>query len=76
MQGRIIECSFDGHSKTWIFMRERKDKETPNAYHVYEKVMRSIQDNITQELLLEHASEAVQKNQYSKDRQYAQIAGR
>jgi len=30
-------------------MRVRSDKQTPNAYHVYEKVMQSIHDNITEE---------------------------
>ena len=49
LENQIIECSFDSEAKSWVFMRVRKDKETPNAFHVYEKVLRSIQDNINQE---------------------------
>ena len=29
-------------AQVWLFMRERKDKDTPNATHVYESVARSI----------------------------------
>jgi hypothetical protein len=29
--------------QAWRFMRERKDKDTPNAFHVYESVSRSIE---------------------------------
>lgn len=44
-----MECAWDGEAGEWRFMRTRTDKDTPNAYHVYEKVMHSIQDNITQD---------------------------
>lgn len=40
---RIIECSYDPGAACWRFMRERRDKDTPNAQHVYESVARSIQ---------------------------------
>lgn len=42
--GKIIECSYNEKTDTWVFLRERVDKSTPNAYHVYEKV-RSLQHN-------------------------------
>lgn len=29
--------------QAWRYMRERRDKDTPNAWHVYESVSRSIQ---------------------------------
>ena len=35
---RVIECSWDADASAWRYMRHRLDKETPNAYHVYEKV--------------------------------------
>ena len=67
MDGHIIECTFDSETKTWLYLRERKDKDTPNAYHVFEKVMRSITDNITQEDLVSFISQAIQKPAYQKD---------
>lgn len=39
MNGKIIECSWNPEENQWEFMRIRKDKETPNARHVYEKVI-------------------------------------
>lgn len=36
---RVIECSWDADAAAWRYMRHRLDKETPNAYHVYEKVL-------------------------------------
>lgn len=51
--GKIIECGFDQTSSQWLFLRERVDKQRPNAYNVYEKVLKSIRDNITQEELIE-----------------------
>ena len=45
--GEIIECSWDAKQEAWKYMRDRRDKKTPNAWHVYEKVLQSIKDNIT-----------------------------
>lgn len=45
--GEIIECSWDAKQEAWTYMRDRRDKKTPNAWHVYEKVLQSIKDNIT-----------------------------
>ena len=66
--GKVIECSFDQETKTWIYMRERKDKDMPNAFHVFEKVLRSIQDNITQDNLIDYIKAATQKPVYEKDK--------
>ncbi|KAI3883069.1 hypothetical protein MKW92_014077 [Papaver armeniacum] len=56
--GNIIECSYY-EENVWCFMRVRKDKDTPNAFRTYESVMRSIKDNITQEVLLDHIRKIV-----------------
>ncbi len=34
----VIECSWLPDRQRWFYMRVRHDKQTPNAYHVYEKV--------------------------------------
>lgn len=48
-------------------MRERRDKSTPNAWHVYEKVLQSIKDNITPAHLVEIIKEATDGNEkYAK----------
>jgi hypothetical protein len=38
-EGCIVECAWDGEEGVWRFMRTRSDKLTPNAFHVYEKVI-------------------------------------
>lgn len=48
---KIIECSYE--NGLWKFMRERRDKSFPNAYETAMGVMRSIQNPITKELLLD-----------------------
>ena len=53
MVDKVIECSWNKDREEWSYMRPRHDKETPNAFHVYEKVMKSIQDNITEADLLQ-----------------------
>mmetsp|Transcript_11085 Transcript_11085/g.23903 ORF Transcript_11085/g.23903 Transcript_11085/m.23903 type:complete len:801 (-) Transcript_11085:769-3171(-) len=52
LHNRIIECAWDSEVVAWRFMRTRLDKKTPNAKHVFEKVMRSIADGIHEEELL------------------------
>ena len=52
LANKIVECAWNGETRKWVFMRVRPDKDTPNAYHVYEKVVKSIEDNITEEVLL------------------------
>ena len=67
MNGRIIECSFNKETDTWVYMRERKDKDLPNAFHVFLKVQQSIRDNITEDILEEHITAAVREPIYAND---------
>ncbi|XP_065867046.1 uncharacterized protein [Euphorbia lathyris] len=55
--GKIIECSWDSEEQVWECMRIRTDKNTPNDFNTYRKVMRSIKDNITEEVLLNEIGE-------------------
>ena len=64
----VIECTWDKERKQWRFLRDRRDKDTPNAYHVYEKVVKSIEDDITEEVLLEAIERALQGTVYDKDK--------
>ncbi|XP_009599550.1 mRNA-capping enzyme subunit alpha-like isoform X6 [Nicotiana tomentosiformis] len=57
--GKIIECSWDSNNQEWVWMRTRIDKGTPNDYNTYRKVLRSITDNITEEVLLNEISEII-----------------
>ena len=63
----VIECTWDKEQQTWRFLRERRDKEMPNAYHVYEKVMTSIEDDINEAVLLEAVEAALKNPAYEKD---------
>ncbi len=38
--GKLVECTFDRNRGIWVFMRERRDKDTPNASRVYLRVGR------------------------------------
>ncbi|KAI3957222.1 hypothetical protein MKW98_012097 [Papaver atlanticum] len=62
LSGKIIECSHY-EKKAWCFMRVRVDKSTPNDYSVYERVMRSINDKITEEDLLDKIRGIVQSSE-------------
>jgi mRNA-capping enzyme len=66
MAGKVIECSYSPETGTWNFMRIRHDKENPNAFHVFRKVMGSIQDNITDEVLLEEINEIIKLPLYTQ----------
>ncbi|WRX23035.1 Dual specificity phosphatase [Theobroma cacao] len=57
--GKIIECSWDPDQHVWIYMRIRTDKSTPNDFNTFKKVMRSIKDNITEEILLNEINEII-----------------
>nr|XP_009757827.1 PREDICTED: mRNA-capping enzyme-like isoform X2 [Nicotiana sylvestris] len=57
--GKIIECSWDSNNQEWVWMRTRIDKGTPNDYNTYRKVLRSITDNITEEVLLNEIYEII-----------------
>jgi mRNA-capping enzyme len=66
-EGCIVECAWDGEAGVWRFLRMRTDKQTPNAFHVYEKVMQSIDDNITEDDLLAEIGEALKSPVYEHD---------
>ncbi|KAI5584491.1 hypothetical protein POPTR_006G096000v4 [Populus trichocarpa] len=57
--GKIVECSWDSEERVWVCMRIRTDKSTPNDFNTYKKVMRSINDNITEDVLLNEIYEIV-----------------
>ncbi|KAK3023090.1 hypothetical protein RJ639_043105, partial [Escallonia herrerae] len=63
--GKIIECSWESADEVWIFMRMRPDKSTPNEFNTYRKVMRSITDNITEEVVLNEINEIIRLPMYA-----------
>ncbi|URE20998.1 PPR repeat [Musa troglodytarum] len=65
LSGKIVECSWDPQEGCWSCMRIRTDKATPNDINTYRKVMRSINDNITEEVLLNEISEIVHLPMYA-----------
>ncbi|XP_050366167.1 uncharacterized protein LOC126784719 isoform X2 [Argentina anserina] len=63
--GKIIECSWDAEEHVWVCMRLRPDKSTPNEFMTYTKVMKSIKDNITEEVVLKEIDEIVRLPMYA-----------
>ncbi|KAL3569682.1 hypothetical protein D5086_029572, partial [Populus alba] len=63
--GKIIECSWDSEEHVWVCMRVRTDKSTPNEFNTYEKVMRSIKDNITEDVLSNEIYEIIRLPMYA-----------
>ncbi|KAL2923090.1 mRNA-capping enzyme [Bienertia sinuspersici] len=63
--GKIVECSFDTEENLWVCMRVRADKTTPNEFNTYRKVMKSIKDNITEEVLLNEIGEIIRLPMYA-----------
>ncbi|XP_078446443.1 uncharacterized protein LOC144715411 [Wolffia australiana] len=63
--GSIIECSWNTEEQSWVCMRTRPDKATPNDINTFNKVMKSIKDNITEEVLLNEIGEIVQLPMYA-----------
>lgn len=57
LSGKIIECSWDLNSREWVCMWRRLDKSSPNKIRTYEKVMQSIEDTITEDVLLRRIDE-------------------
>nr|GEW53415.1 mRNA-capping enzyme-like [Tanacetum cinerariifolium] len=57
--GKIVECAWNKEEEVWVCMRVRTDKATPNDFNTYRKVMRSIKDNITEEVLLDEINEII-----------------
>ncbi|GFZ02233.1 mRNA capping enzyme family protein [Actinidia rufa] len=62
---KIIECSWGSEEDVWKFMRIRTDKATPNDINTYKKVMRSIRDNITEDVLLNEIHEIIRLPMYA-----------
>jgi len=68
---KIIECRYNQEDGVWEFMRERREKDTPNAYHVYEKVLKSIRDNITEDALVDFINKTIEESQpYEAEREH------
>ncbi|GAB4819049.1 hypothetical protein N2152v2_006095 [Parachlorella kessleri] len=65
--GHIVECAYDHEAGAWTYMRDRRDKKLPNAYRVFEKVFSSIQDNITEDDILEYVKATLTLPQYDRD---------
>ncbi|XP_074286616.1 uncharacterized protein LOC141611864 [Silene latifolia] len=63
--GKIIECSWDSEENVWVCMRVRVDKSTPNEFNTYRKVMKSITDNITEDVLLNEINEIITLPMYA-----------
>ncbi|KAJ1389627.1 Nucleic acid-binding, OB-fold [Sesbania bispinosa] len=63
--GKIIECAWDSDKQEWIFKRVRTDKSTPNDFNTYKKVMKSIRDNITEDILLNEINEIIRLPMYA-----------
>lgn len=67
--GKLAECTFDRARGVWLFMRERRDKDTPNGSRVYLKIKDSILNHVEQELLVGTLKEALlQRPPYEHDR--------
>ncbi|KAK8597889.1 hypothetical protein V6N13_095284 [Hibiscus sabdariffa] len=66
--GMIIECFWDSKKQMWVYMRKRSDKSSPNDFNTYMKVMRSINDNITADILLKEIDEMVTLPMYKHPR--------
>ncbi|KAI8014757.1 mRNA-capping enzyme [Camellia lanceoleosa] len=63
--GKIVECSWDSEKDVWVCLRIRTDKATPNDFNTYKKVMRSIRDNITEDVLLNEIHEIIRLPMYA-----------
>ncbi|XP_010423938.1 PREDICTED: mRNA-capping enzyme isoform X1 [Camelina sativa] len=75
--GKIVECSWDKDKKVWVSMRIRVDKTTPNDINTARKVIKSINDNITEEVLLQEIKEIIRLPMYAdRIRNDSQVARR
>ncbi|KAJ3671732.1 hypothetical protein LUZ60_007811 [Juncus effusus] len=64
LSGKIIECSKDPIEDCWVCMRVRYDKATANDINTFRKVLRSIKDNITTDVLVGEIREIVRLPMY------------
>ena len=72
--GRIVECTWDEPTQSWKFLRLRTDKLNPNSMDVFKSVKQSIDDNITQEELLDIIDNALEYPAYQRGQAVPQIA--
>ncbi|KAL5709234.1 mRNA guanylyltransferase [Ranunculus cassubicifolius] len=63
--GKIIECTWNPKERVWVYLRVRIDKSNPNEFNTYMKVMRSINDNITEDFLLNEIHQIVRLPMYA-----------
>merc|ERR1719414_2882127 len=61
MNNKIIECKWENNQ--WVFMRERTDKSFPNGYNTAVGVWKSIQQPVTEEILLNIVNSVPQRGQ-------------
>ncbi|CAH8359806.1 unnamed protein product [Eruca vesicaria subsp. sativa] len=62
--GKLLECFWDKEYKVWVPMRVRVDKSRPNGMGTFRGVMKSINDDITKEVLLDEIKEIVRLPMY------------
>ncbi|XP_050378086.1 uncharacterized protein LOC126795288 [Argentina anserina] len=62
--GKILECSWDSETREWVYMRTRTDKSSPNDINTHNKIMQSIKDNITEEVLLNEINKIIRLPTY------------
>ncbi|KAL1225266.1 hypothetical protein V5N11_036186 [Cardamine amara subsp. amara] len=62
--GKIIECCWDKEKRVWVSMRIRVDKSEPNGIMTARSVIKSINDNITVEVLLEEIKDIIRLPMY------------
>jgi mRNA-capping enzyme len=53
VDGKIVECLWENGGQSWRIYKVREDKDSPNSMHVARGVLDSIQDGITEEVLLD-----------------------
>eukprot|EP00472_Partenskyella_glossopodia_P002651 CAMPEP_0197536764 /NCGR_PEP_ID=MMETSP1318-20131121/54777_1 /TAXON_ID=552666 /ORGANISM="Partenskyella glossopodia, Strain RCC365" /LENGTH=405 /DNA_ID=CAMNT_0043094741 /DNA_START=23 /DNA_END=1236 /DNA_ORIENTATION=+ len=53
--GKILECIWVPSERIWFFMKVRDDKDLPNSSYSYNRIKRSIEDDITGDKLVRWA---------------------
>ncbi|KAL0274459.1 UNVERIFIED_CONTAM: hypothetical protein PYX00_006876 [Menopon gallinae] len=56
LDSKIVECTYDGTTDKWVFMRERTDKSFPNSFDTAKSVCNSIKNPISEKYLLDFIS--------------------
>ena len=60
---KIIECNWNYEKGCWEFMRERTDKSFPNGYNTAMGVWKSINEPVTEEMLLNIVNSVPQRGE-------------